>query len=69
MRAYFEGRCQLKILWLVLFVPLLAALAFAVCVDAKPRDKERWDNKYNEEFYIYGKEPVPFLRENVDQKY
>ena len=66
MRTYFEGRSRLKILRLILFAPLLAALVFAVGVDSKPRDKERWDNKYNEEFYIYGKEPVPFLRANVD---
>ena len=66
MRTYFEGPSRLKILRFILFVPLLAALTFAVGVDSKPRDKERWDNKYNEEFYIYGKEPVPFLRENVD---
>lgn len=57
---------QLKIWRFFLFVAALAMLAAAVGVDAKPRDKERWDSKYDEEVYIYGKEPVPFLRQNVD---
>jgi len=34
-------------------------------LDAKPRDKERWDQKYSTEAYIFGKDPVPFLRQNV----
>lgn len=41
---------------------MLLLTAFA---DAKPRDKDRWDSKYDKEVYIYGKEPVPFLKENV----
>ncbi len=69
MRRYFQSRFQLGIWQFVLYVPLLAvliSLSASVSVDAKPRDKDRWDSKYDEEFYIYGKEPVPFLRENVD---
>lgn len=33
--------------------------------NAKPEDKDRWDSKYSKEQYIYGKEPVVFLRNNV----
>ncbi len=46
---------------------LLAVLSFsgASVLDAKPRDKERWDKKYGTEAYIFGKEPVPFLKQNV----
>lgn len=46
---------------------LLAVFSFtgASVLDAKPRDKERWDQKYGTEAYIFGKEPVPFLKQNV----
>ncbi len=46
---------------------LLAVFSFtgASVLDAKPRDKERWDKKYGTEAYIFGKEPVPFLKQNV----
>ncbi len=32
---------------------------------AKPRDKGRWDSKYDQEKYIFGKNPVSFLKDNV----
>ena len=46
---------------------MLAVIFFAgtSLLDAKPRDKERWDKKYGTEAYIFGKEPVPFLKQNV----
>lgn len=46
---------------------LLAVFSFtgSSVLDAKPRDKERWDQKYGTEAYIFGKEPVPFLKQNV----
>lgn len=46
---------------------VLAVISFAETplLDAKPRDKERWDKKYGTEAYIFGKEPVPFLKQNV----
>ena len=52
---------------------LLNTLAFLIVtgvtgvplLDAKPRDKDRWDQKYSTEAYICGKEPVPFLKQNV----
>lgn len=33
---------------------------------AGEQDKLFWDNKYETEAYIFGKEPVEFLRENID---
>ena len=46
---------------------ILALVTFAgiPSLDAKPRDKERWDKKYSTEAYIFGKEPVPFLTQNA----
>ena len=33
--------------------------------DAAPKDKERWNSKYTTEEYIFGKEPISFLKDNV----
>ena len=33
---------------------------------AAPQDKERWNQKYQTPEYIAGKEPVPFLKQNVE---
>ncbi len=53
-------------------VVLIAALLFiaGTCVLAQQKwqsrtTKERWDQKYNREMYVYGKEPVAFLREKI----
>jgi SAM-dependent methyltransferase len=37
----------------------------AAGVSADPRDKERWNQKYSEETYRFGKDPIPFLVEQV----
>lgn len=44
---------------------IVTALAGVPSGDAKPRDKDRWDQKYDTEVYIFGKEPVPFLTQNI----
>lgn len=44
---------------------IIFAVAGASWVDAKPRDKDRWDKKYGTEAYIFGKQPVPFLTQNI----
>jgi tellurite methyltransferase len=49
-------------------IALLTALfLFASCwsVFAHPKDKDRWDNKYSTEVYLFGEKPVPFLVDNV----
>ena len=54
-----------KILLNTLAFLIVTAIAGASLLDAKPRDKDRWDKKYSTEAYIFGKEPVPFLKQNV----
>ncbi len=44
---------------------ILTAVMGAPLLDAKPRDKDRWDKKYGTEVYIFGKKPVPFLTQNI----
>mgnify|MGYP001232797368 CR=1 FL=1 len=31
---------------------------------AHPKDKDRWNNKYGNEIYLFGEKPIPFLVEN-----
>ncbi|SVC29111.1 uncharacterized protein METZ01_LOCUS281965, partial [marine metagenome] len=49
---------------IALFTALLI-LGFSYTVLAHPEDKNRWDNKYDTEVYLFGVKPVPFLVENV----
>lgn len=54
---------------LIPLIALLAALSAFVSSGsllAAPEDKERWDRKYGDEKYIFGKEPIPFLVEHLD---
>jgi tellurite methyltransferase len=47
---------------------LAVTLAVGLCAgsaSADPRDKERWDSKYAQDEFIYGKEPIPFLKEQL----
>ncbi|MGY8760616.1 MAG: class I SAM-dependent methyltransferase [Nitrospinaceae bacterium] len=32
---------------------------------AKPKDKNRWNSKYETEVYLFGEKPIPFLADNV----
>ena len=43
-------------------VSLLSSINFVL---AHPKDKDRWDNKYNTDVYLFGEKPVPFLVDNV----
>ena len=54
-----------KILSNTLAILVVTSLAGTPLLDAKPRDKDRWDKKYGTEAYIFGKEPVPFLKQNT----
>ena len=49
---------------IALFTALLI-LGFSYTVLAHPEDKDRWDNKYDTEVYLFGVKPVPFLVENI----
>ena len=62
MNLHFPIR---KILLNTLAILVVTSFADTSLLEAKPRDKERWDQKYGTEAYIFGKEPVPFLKQNV----
>ena len=32
---------------------------------AKPKDKNRWNSKYETEVYLFGEKPIPFLADNA----
>ena len=32
---------------------------------AKPKDKDRWNSKYETEVYLFGEKPIPFLVDNI----
>ncbi|ODS31812.1 MAG: hypothetical protein SCARUB_03060 [Candidatus Scalindua rubra] len=43
-------------------------LLFCLCqiVNASEDDRRKWNKRYNTGGYIYGKEPIKFLRENIN---
>lgn len=45
----------------VLFVFNSTSLSYA-----KPRDKDRWNKKYDIEIYLFGEKPIPFLVNNIE---
>lgn len=44
---------------------LLLLITWAGSASADPQDKERWDAKYAKEEYLFGKEPIAFLKEHA----
>ena len=46
---------------LLLIVSLLTTPALAA-----EQDKTRWNSKYRSETYLFGKAPIPFLRDHID---
>jgi len=50
---------------LVVLSTVLFLLVFGGSVSAHPKDKNRWDKKYDTEVYLFGEKPIPFLVENV----
>ncbi len=47
---------------LCLALPLLIISDITI---AAPKDGDRWDRKYSEDKFLFGKEPIPFLRDNL----
>ena len=45
----------------VLFIFNSTSLSYA-----KPRDKDRWNKKYDIEIYLFGEKPIPFLVDNIE---
>ncbi len=54
-----------RFLFNTLALLIVSAVTGASLVDAKPRDKDRWDKKYDTEVFIFGKQAVPFLKQNI----
>lgn len=46
---------------------VILILTAAMGAWGEPRDKQRWNEKYGEEAYRFGKEPIPFLADQVDR--
>ena len=50
------------------YIVVLTTLFFICTVSsvfAKPKDKDRWNSKYETEIYLFGEKPIPFLVHNV----
>ena len=50
------------------YLVVLTVLFFTCSVSsllAKPKDKDRWNSKYETEVYLFGEKPIPFLADNV----
>ena len=50
------------------YLAVLTVLFFTCSVSsllAKPKDKDRWNSKYETEVYLFGEKPIPFLVNNV----
>jgi tellurite methyltransferase len=50
------------------YIAVLTVLLFICSVSsvlAKPKDKDRWNSKYETEVYLFGEKPIPFLVENA----
>ncbi len=44
----------------------LLSFCFGTIANASEDDKNRWNKRYNTEEYLYGKEPLKFLKEKLD---
>jgi len=61
---FFHSNILYKNLNLV-FLLILSAVVPMV-VSAAPNDQTRWDKYYNMEEFLYGTEPIPFLKKNIN---
>ena len=57
-------KSQIQILKILIFTGLFAFNCTTVA-HAKPKDKDRWNKKYDKETYIFGEKPIPFLVDNI----
>jgi len=49
----------------ILFIAGLFVFNSASSSYAKPKDKDRWNKKYDTEVYLFGEKPIPFLVDNI----
>ena len=57
-------KSQIQILKILIFTGLFAFNCTTVA-HAKPKDKDRWNKKYDKEAYLFGEKPIPFLVDNI----
>ena len=55
---------RIKFLRASLIIGLLVFI-FASPANSKPKDKDRWNKKYDTEVYLFGEKPIPFLVDNI----
>ena len=53
-------KSQIQILKTLIFTGLFAFNCTTVA-HAKPKDKDRWNKKYDKETYIFWEKPIPFI--------
>jgi SAM-dependent methyltransferase len=59
-----------RIGWRALLIAVCSGVLVATATTGAlgdPRDKQRWNEKYSEEAYRFGKDPIPFLVDQVDR--
>ena len=61
---FFHSNILYKNLNLVFLLILSAVIPMVV--SAAPNDQTRWDKYYNMEEFLYGIEPIPFLKNNIN---
>jgi tellurite methyltransferase len=49
----------------IIFLALTVLFIFASSSYAKPKDKDRWNEKYDTEVYLFGEKPISFLTDNI----
>ncbi len=47
------------------FLIVLLFFCFTNMVSARPKDKDRWNKKYDTEIFLFGEKPIPFLAQNI----
>ena len=57
-------KSQIQILKILIFAGLFALNSITVA-HTKPKDKYRWNEKYDKEAYLFGEKPIPFLVDNI----
>ena len=60
MKLERRTKISKTIITIGLFVFILTSSAYS-----KPKDKDRWNKKYDTEVYLFGEKPIPFLVDNI----
>ncbi|HIJ50672.1 MAG TPA: class I SAM-dependent methyltransferase [Nitrospinae bacterium] len=49
----------------IIFLTITVLFVFTSSSYAKSKDKDRWNEKYDTEVYLFGEKPIPFLTDNI----